>query len=82
MGNSFGVEIYCQFYCQFWSNIKVDLRLNYACIMSTNNYIFDTDCLSTFFHANCEGILLKVFKKLIVPKKVYDELCQYNLNLS
>jgi len=46
-------------------------------IESTNNYIFDTDCLSTFFHANCEGILLKVFKKLIVPKKVYDELCQY-----
>lgn len=46
-------------------------------ITSTENYVFDTDCLSTFLYVNCENILCKLFDKIIIPQKVYKELCEY-----
>lgn len=45
--------------------------------VSTNNYIFDTDCLSTFLITGCENILLIIFNNIIIPQKVYNELCKY-----
>lgn len=46
-------------------------------IQSTKLYIFDTDLLSTFLYTNCENVLTRIFKQIIIPKKVYNELCQY-----
>ncbi len=47
---------------------------------STKNYIFDTDCLSTFLGIGYEEYLFKLFKKIIIPRIVYDELCKYISN--
>ena len=41
----------------------------------TENYYFDTDCLSAFLWTQEESILAKLFpQKIILPYQVYDEL--------
>ena len=41
----------------------------------TDDYFFDTDCLSAFLWTNGESILEKLYpQKIILPSQVYDEL--------
>lgn len=42
--------------------------------------IYDTDCLSCFLIVNQEGLLQKLFNKIIIPKQVYDEFQKSNID--
>lgn len=44
-------------------------------LKSTNNYFFDTDCISAFLWVNNQNILSKLYPgRIIIPQQVYDEL--------
>lgn len=41
----------------------------------TDDYFFDTDCLSAFLWVNGESILERLYpQRIILPSQVYDEL--------
>ena len=41
----------------------------------TNNYFFDTDCISAFLWIRNESILTKLYQgRIILPRQVYDEI--------
>ena len=46
------------------------LRLN----LSSKTFVFDTDCLFTFFYVKCENVLLNLLNKIVIPLQVYKEI--------
>ena len=45
-------------------------------VKSTDDYFFDTDCISAFLWVNHQNILAKLYPgRIIISQQVYDELC-------